>query len=205
MKRIDVPVLEKPKEPGFVEWGERFFAYLVKEKSGTNPGLLELIYWLGDDGRGEVALSVFNFLRADLWKEFCRNRRTAKQNAEKGPLYGDKGLAMGSSGLRNNVGLNPRNRHQQELGERYVLAFAQSPRKRVCILGWASEDRTRYQPKNALHSQPRDSWVRSVIPRRIASSSRRRSTLPRARPVLLAMAMPIRPTCPLLSAAQRCA
>jgi hypothetical protein len=73
----------KAKQFGFVAWGVRFFAYLVKEKNGTNPALLELIYWLGDDGRQELALSVFNFFRTDLWTEFCRDRRRAKQRVKR--------------------------------------------------------------------------------------------------------------------------
>jgi len=70
-------------EIGFVPWGIHFFAYLVKTKAHTNPGLLELVYHLGDDGRQELALSVFNFLRGQAWKDFCQDRRIAKGKAKK--------------------------------------------------------------------------------------------------------------------------
>jgi hypothetical protein len=67
----------------FVPWGTTFFAYLTKEKAATNPALLELIYRLGQDGRQELALSIFNFLRPSLWQAFCRDRRRAKQQANR--------------------------------------------------------------------------------------------------------------------------
>jgi hypothetical protein len=78
-----VAVWQEPKSSDFVKWGKDFFAYLVTEKSGTNAGLLELIYHLGDDGRQELALCVFNFLRPCVWKDFCRDRRDVKQRAKK--------------------------------------------------------------------------------------------------------------------------
>jgi len=81
--RIEVGALQEPKGSDFPKWGERFFAYLVREKSGTNAGLVELIYWLGEDGRLELALSVFNFLRPCVWKDFCQDRRIAKGRARK--------------------------------------------------------------------------------------------------------------------------
>jgi len=68
---------------GFVDWGVRFFAYLEQETTGTNRPLLELIYWLGNDGRQELALSIFNFLRPEMWREFCRNRREEKQGVKR--------------------------------------------------------------------------------------------------------------------------
>jgi hypothetical protein len=68
-------VSKRAKELGFVEWGEGFFAYLEREKSETNPALLELVYCLGDEGRQELALSIFNFLRPGRWREFCENRQ----------------------------------------------------------------------------------------------------------------------------------
>jgi hypothetical protein len=74
----------RAKQPGFVQWGERFFAYLVKEKGGTNPALMELIYNLGDDGRQELALSIYNFLRPESWKRFGKGRQQAGQQARKG-------------------------------------------------------------------------------------------------------------------------
>ena len=70
-------------EPKFVPWGKQFFAYLVKEKSSTNTGLLELVYCLSDDGRQELALSIFSFLRVQVWKDFCQDRRIAKCRAKK--------------------------------------------------------------------------------------------------------------------------
>jgi hypothetical protein len=81
--KIEVAVRQEPKGRDFVKWGERFFAYLVREKSGTNADLMELIYWLGDAGRNELALSIFNFLRSGVWKDFCQDRRVAKQHARK--------------------------------------------------------------------------------------------------------------------------
>jgi len=67
----------------FESWGKRFFAYLVREKSLTNPALLDLIYCLLADGRRELALCVFNFLRTDQWNQFCRERRVARCKARK--------------------------------------------------------------------------------------------------------------------------
>jgi hypothetical protein len=81
--RIEVAVRREPKGRDFVKWGELFFAYLVREKSGTNADLMELIYCFGDDGRQELAISIFNFLRPGVWKDFCQDRRVAKQNAKK--------------------------------------------------------------------------------------------------------------------------
>jgi hypothetical protein len=81
--RIKAPVLQEPKGRDFFKWGERFFAYSEREISSTNADLMELIYWLGSDGRNELALSIFNFLRTDVWKDFCRDRRGAKQHARK--------------------------------------------------------------------------------------------------------------------------
>jgi hypothetical protein len=75
--------LLEPKGADFFKWGERFFAYLVKQKSGTNADLLELIRVLGDDGRGELALSIFNFLRTRVWRDFYQDRQKAKQRARK--------------------------------------------------------------------------------------------------------------------------
>lgn len=49
--KSEVAVRQEPKSRDFVKWGEGFFAYLENEKSGTNAGLLELIYYLGDDGQ----------------------------------------------------------------------------------------------------------------------------------------------------------
>jgi hypothetical protein len=80
---IEVAVLQEPEGRDFVKWGGRFFAYLVSDKNDTNAGLLELIYCLGDDGRQELALSIFNFLRSGVWKDFCQDRRVAKQRARK--------------------------------------------------------------------------------------------------------------------------
>jgi hypothetical protein len=61
----------------FVPWGERFFAHIEGNKTAANSDLLELVYCLGDDGRQEMALSIFNFLRSELWQEFCRERKQA--------------------------------------------------------------------------------------------------------------------------------
>jgi hypothetical protein len=90
---IQVGVRQEPKGRDFVKWRQRFFAYFESEKSGTNADLMELIYWLGDDGRQELALSIFNFLRTDVWKDFCQDRRVAKQHAR-------KELTLARSGLR---------------------------------------------------------------------------------------------------------
>jgi hypothetical protein len=81
--RIEVARLQEAKGRDFVKWGERFFAHFESEKGGTNADLMELIYWLGDDGRQELALSIFNFLRSGVWKDFCQDRRVAKQHARK--------------------------------------------------------------------------------------------------------------------------
>jgi hypothetical protein len=90
---IKVPALapERPKRPGITEFGERFFAYLVREKGEKNPGMMELIYCLGDDGRQEMLLSIFNFLRSQEWRDFCKDRRTAKKQVQKllGRAIGD--------------------------------------------------------------------------------------------------------------------
>lgn len=79
--RIDAKA--HPSGEEFVQWGTEFFAYLVQVKSAHNPGLLRLIYCLGDDGRQQMALSVFNFLRPQLWNHFCNDRRLAKREAKK--------------------------------------------------------------------------------------------------------------------------
>lgn len=44
---------------------------------------MELMYCLSDDGRQELALCIFNFLRTPVWQRFCEDRRIAKQNAKK--------------------------------------------------------------------------------------------------------------------------
>lgn len=79
----DAIASREAKQVGFVEWRGQFFAYLVEQKTGANPALRELISWLGEDGRQELALSVFNFLRIELWSEFCRDRRRAKQQVKR--------------------------------------------------------------------------------------------------------------------------
>jgi hypothetical protein len=65
----------------FVCWGERFFDYFQQYKAATNPKLMELIFCLGDGGRNELLLSIFNFLRPQLWKQFCCDRQGAKKQA----------------------------------------------------------------------------------------------------------------------------
>jgi hypothetical protein len=72
-----------PKSEEFVSWGVKFFSYLVRDKSSSNVRLRRLIYCLGDDGRQELALSIFNFLRRQVWKDFCQERKSAKQDAKK--------------------------------------------------------------------------------------------------------------------------
>jgi hypothetical protein len=82
--KIHTATSKEPKGPDFYRWKESFVTYLVREKTGTNPDLLELIHWLGEDGRQEVALSIFSFLRPSLWKDFCKDRQIVKQQAKKG-------------------------------------------------------------------------------------------------------------------------
>jgi hypothetical protein len=53
-------------------WSNHFFNYLCTEKKSSSPGLLQLIYCLGQDGQVEMACSVFNFLRMENWKSFCK-------------------------------------------------------------------------------------------------------------------------------------
>ncbi len=81
--RLQRKATKLPPEIAFVPWGIRFFDYIVKTTSCTNPGLMELVYCLSDDGRQELALLIFNFLRLPVWKEFCEDRRIAKREAKK--------------------------------------------------------------------------------------------------------------------------
>ncbi len=75
------PILDAPEGIRFSVWADKFFPYLRSEKAGANPSLIELVDRLGPYGRQELAASIFNFLRADLWAEFRRERATAKQQA----------------------------------------------------------------------------------------------------------------------------
>jgi len=75
-------MLGQKKKLGFAEWGKKFFAYLQAEKE-SNPALLESIHVLGDNGRQELALSIYNFLRPQLWEGFRKNRRQTGQQVDK--------------------------------------------------------------------------------------------------------------------------
>jgi hypothetical protein len=81
--RVPLESIKLPPQLPFVPWGERFFEYLVREKSDANPGLMELVYHLNDDGRQELALSILDFLRVNIWKDFCAERRVTKHDAKK--------------------------------------------------------------------------------------------------------------------------
>ncbi len=80
--RLLVRTEDRPGE-AFRNWAQAFFLYLEKEKKATNPSLLELIGWLNPNGRREVALSIYNFLRPKLWKEFSKDRQRVGQQARK--------------------------------------------------------------------------------------------------------------------------
>jgi hypothetical protein len=64
-------------------WAQAFFAYLEKETKVTNPALFELLHYLGADGRKEVALLIYDFLRPDLWKNFSKDRQRTGQKVKK--------------------------------------------------------------------------------------------------------------------------
>jgi hypothetical protein len=66
----------------FVPWGETFFDYFQQHKAATNPRLMELVFCLGDDGRNELLLSIFNFLRPQLWKQFCRDSTSGEKTGQ---------------------------------------------------------------------------------------------------------------------------
>jgi hypothetical protein len=74
--------LKPKKKSGYVEWSKKFWAYLQKEKK-RNTALLRLIEALGDDGRQELALSIYNFLRPHMWMKFRKNRRQTSQHVDK--------------------------------------------------------------------------------------------------------------------------
>jgi len=92
--------MQRRAKDGFVEWGTRFFAYLKLHKERTNPALLELIYYLGDAGRQELALSIFNFLRPKLWRQFCRDRQAAGRVATAKLSKAIRNLNRSASGYR---------------------------------------------------------------------------------------------------------
>ena len=70
-------------QPDFVSWGKSFFAYLEAHKKRNNPGLMELIYCLGDQGRQELALLIYNFLRSKFHKEFSKARQVFGQKVQR--------------------------------------------------------------------------------------------------------------------------
>jgi hypothetical protein len=72
-----------PPAGAFRKWAQAFFLSLQKEKEATNPAPFELLCSLSDDGRMEVALSIYNYLRPELWKEFSRDRQWVGQRVKK--------------------------------------------------------------------------------------------------------------------------
>jgi hypothetical protein len=74
--------LKPKKKSGHVAWSKKFWAYLQKEKK-RNTALLRLIEALGDDGRQELALSIYNFLRPHMWMKLRKNRSQTGQQVYK--------------------------------------------------------------------------------------------------------------------------
>jgi hypothetical protein len=64
-------------------WSHRFYHYLCTEKKSSNPGLLQLIYCLGQDGQWKMAASIFNFLRMENWQRFCKSQKKRKLRLKK--------------------------------------------------------------------------------------------------------------------------
>jgi hypothetical protein len=77
-----VALLRPKKKLGYVEWSKKFGAYFRAGKN-TNAALLSLIDVLGDDGKQELALSIYNFLRPHLWMKFRKARRQTGQQVYK--------------------------------------------------------------------------------------------------------------------------
>ena len=67
----------------YTSWKKSFFEAL-EETRGMNPALLSLIDCLGNDGRQELALSVFNFLNTGAFRNFGDETRKAKIQVTKG-------------------------------------------------------------------------------------------------------------------------
>jgi hypothetical protein len=60
-------------EPDFELWSEKFWPYLYRES--INAYLRYLLAELGPGGRQELAWSIFDYLRTNLWDEFRADRR----------------------------------------------------------------------------------------------------------------------------------
>ena len=148
----------RAKQPGFVQWGERFFAYLVKEKGGTNPELMELIYNLGDDGRQELALSIYNFLRPESWKRFGKGRQQAGQQARKGLSNAIRDLRRAAASHRKLLTLVP------EIGTGTLLG-AGAP---FCLPDFLEMEATRWPSK--ARGLEKYSVKSEVVPRKTTLS-----------------------------------
>jgi len=80
---LGIPQMGNRSSRRFQLWVQAFFHYLETETKTTNPALFELLRWLGRDGSQEVALSIYNFLRPKLWKEFSKERQRTGQKVKK--------------------------------------------------------------------------------------------------------------------------
>jgi hypothetical protein len=152
--KVVAPVLQLPKQPGFIEFGVRFFAYLVKEKNELNPGLIELIYYLGDDGRRELALSVFNFLRSQEWRDFCKDRRTAKELVRKTLFMAIGDLRRATAAYRKMLGSVPEVGVCRSLGEGRPSHLSDLLEREAAFLAaQARIARVAGRKKRAIHGQ----------------------------------------------------
>jgi hypothetical protein len=78
----NIAKLKPKKKFGYVEWRKKFWAYF-RAGENTNAALLGLIKVLGSKGKQELALSIYNFLRPQLWMKLRQNRRQTGQHVDK--------------------------------------------------------------------------------------------------------------------------
>jgi hypothetical protein len=114
------------KKIDFTNWQKGFYAYLEAQKRGTNGPLIDLCSRLGDDGKRELALSIFNFLRPRLWATFRGNRRRTGQQVDKNLNKVIRGLKKLAKNYRALSRLAPELRPGIVLGATAPPGFADS-------------------------------------------------------------------------------